>query len=104
MDLFQGEGAALLIQALLSLRDEAECRAFLEDLMTSREIQDCGQRLLVAQLLRENMVHSRLAQATGPSSATISPGHRGYTYGTGGYRTVLDRLAGKTEDGPEEGT
>lgn len=48
MDLFQGEGAALLIQALLSLRDEAECRAFLEDLMTSREIQDCGQRLLVA--------------------------------------------------------
>ena len=42
MDLFQGEGAALLIQALLSLRDEAECRAFLEDLMTSREIQDCG--------------------------------------------------------------
>ena len=51
MDLFQGEGAALLIQALLSLRDEAECRAFLEDLMTSREIQDCGQRLPVARLL-----------------------------------------------------
>ena len=51
MDLFQGEGAALLIQALLSLRDEAECRAFLEDLMTSREIQDCGQRLLVARAL-----------------------------------------------------
>ena len=101
MDLFQGEGAALLIQALLSLRDEAECRAFLEDLMTSREIQDCGQRLLVAQLLRENMVYS---QATGASSATISRVNRCYTYGTGGYRTVLDRLAGKTEDGPEEGT
>ncbi|SRR5699024_2286515 len=104
MDLFQGEGAALLIQALLSLRDEAECRAFLEDLMTSREIQDCGQRLLVARLLRENMVYSRIAQATGASSATISRVNRCYTYGTGGYRTVLDRLAGETEDGPEEGT
>ena len=58
----------------------------------------------MAQLLRENMVYSRIAQATGASSATISRVNRCYTYGTGGYRTVLDRLAGKTEDGPEEGT
>ena len=104
MDLFQGEGASLLVRAMLSLRNEAECRAFLEDLMTGREIQDCGQRLLVARLLRENMVYSRIAQATGASSATISRVNRCYTYGTGGYRTVLDRLAGETEDGPEEGT
>lgn len=93
MDLFQSEGAALLVRAVLSLRDEAECRAFLEDLMTGREIQDCGQRLLVARLLRENIVYSRIAQATGASSATISRVNRCYTYGTGGYRTVLDRLA-----------
>ena len=102
MDLFQGEGAALLIQALLSLRDEAECRAFLEDLMTSREIQDCGQRLLVARLLRENMVYSRIAQATGASSATISRVNRCLNYG-GGYRTALDALkkAGKLDDGQD---
>ena len=43
-------------------------------------------------------------ERTGASSATISRVNRCYTYGTGGYRTVLDRLAGKTEDGPEEGT
>lgn len=97
MDLFQGEGAALLIQALLSLRDEAECRAFLEDLMTSREIQDCGQRLLVAQLLRENMVYSRIAQATGASSATISRVNRSLNYGTDGYRLVIDRMGNEEE-------
>ena len=97
MDLFQGEGAALLIQALLSLRDEAECRAFLEDLMTGREIQDCGQRLLVAQLLRENMVYSRIAQATGASSATISRVNRSLNYGTDGYRLVIDRMGNEEE-------
>ena len=98
MDLFQGEGAALLIQALLSLRDEAECRAFLEDLMTSREIQDCGQRLLVAQLLRENMVYSRIAQATGASSATISRVNRCLNYGTDAYREIFGRLDGQEEE------
>ena len=101
MDLFQGEGAALLIQALLSLQDEAECRAFLEDLMTSREIQDCGQRLLVAQLLRENMVYSRIAQATGASSATISRVNRSLNYGTDSYRTLFARL--QAEDEAAEG-
>ena len=46
----------MLIQAVLALRTEEECRAFLEDLMTGKEIQDCAQRLLVARLLRKGMV------------------------------------------------
>ena len=94
MDVFHTEGAALLIQAILALETEAECRAFLEDLMTSREIQDCSQRILVARLLREQMVYSRIAEITGASSATISRVNRCYTYGTGGYQTALDRLLG----------
>ena len=93
MEIFHSEGAALLVRAILALRTEEECRAFLEDLMTGKEIQDCSQRLLVASLLREKLVYSRIAQATGASSATISRVNRCYTYGPGGYRTVLDRLA-----------
>ena len=92
MDVFHTEGAALLIQAILALETEAECRAFLEDLMTGREIQDCSQRILVARLLREQMVYSRIAEITGASSATISRVNRCYTYGAGGYRVILDRL------------
>ena len=95
MDVFHTKGAALLIQAILALETEEECRAFLEDLMTGREIQDCSQRILVASLLREKLVYSRIAQATGASSATISRVNRCCTYGAGGYRTVLDRLEGK---------
>ena len=93
MDVFHSEGAALLIRAVLALETEEECRAFLEDLMTGKEIQDCSQRLLVASLLREGMVYSRIAGETGASSATISRVNRCFTYGAGGYQKVLDRLA-----------
>ena len=72
VDIFHGEGSALLVQAILALKTEEECRAFLEDLMTGKEIQDCSQRLLVARLLRQRLVYSRIAEETGASSATIS--------------------------------
>ncbi len=92
MDVFHGEGAALLVQAILSLKTEEECRAFLEDLLTGKEIQDCSQRILVAKLLRERLVYSLIAQRTGASTATISRVNRCFSYGTGGYQTVLERM------------
>ena len=39
MDVFHAAGSELLVQAILSLKNEDECRAFLEDLMTGKEIQ-----------------------------------------------------------------
>ncbi len=98
MDVFHGEGSALLIRAVLALETEEECRAFLEDLMTGKEIQDCSQRILVAQRLRQKLVYSRIARETGASSATISRVNRCCTYGAGGYRTVLDRLEKQEEE------
>ena len=92
MDVFHNEGSALLVQAILALRTEEECRAFLEDLMTGGEIQDCSQRVLVAKLLREGLVYSRIAGATGASSATISRVNRCLHYGAGGYKAVIPRL------------
>ena len=84
----------MLIQAVLALRTEEECRAFLEDLMTGKEIQDCSQRILVAKMLGQKQVYNAITAATGASSATISRVNRCYTYGTGGYQTALDRLPG----------
>lgn len=97
MDVFHTEGSALLVQAILALETEEECRAFLEDLMTGKEIQDCSQRILVARMLREKLVYSRIARDTGASTATISRVNRCCTYGAGGYRTVLERLEGESE-------
>ena len=99
MDIFHGEGSAMLVQAILALKTEEECRAFLEDLMTGKEIQDCSQRILVASLLREKLVYSRIAQATGASSATISRVNRCCTYGAGGYKVVLERIEEKGMEG-----
>ena len=99
MEIFHSEGAALLVRAILALRTEEECRAFLEDLMTGKEIQDCSQRVLVAKLLREGLVYSRIAQATGASSATISRVNRCCTYGAGGYKVVLERIEEKGMEG-----
>ena len=43
----------LLCRAFAAIRGKEEFMDFLEDLMTIREIQDIGQRLTVAKLLRE---------------------------------------------------
>ena len=94
----------LLYESLLQLKDAEECRRFMEDLCTVTELKAMSQRIEVAMYLREGMIYQDILKRTGASSATISRVNRCYTYGTGGYRTVLDRLAGKTEDGPEEGT
>ena len=90
------EGTDLLIQGLLALKDEEECRNFLEDLLTTRELLDLSQRMLVASLLAEKLVYSEIAQRTGASSATISRVNRCYAYGAGGYTAVIPRLKAKT--------
>ena len=92
MKLFEQEGPALLARAFLTLKTEEECKAFLEDLLTTRELLDLSQRLLVARHLDEQLVYSEIAKKTGASSATISRVNRCYAYGAGGYTTVLPRL------------
>lgn len=98
MKVFETEGARLLFQALLSLKDEAECRAFLEDILTTGEMLALSQRILVAKYLTEGKVYSKIAEETGASSATISRVNRCYHYGSDGYKTVFARLQGENKD------
>ena len=86
------KGYDLLIRALLSLRNEQECEAFLEDLMTKKEMIDISQRLLVAQMLSRQTVYNKIVEETGASTATISRVNRSYHYGAGGYADILERL------------
>ena len=92
MNVQENEGYRLLIKAILSLRDEAECDAFLEDLLTKKELSDMAQRILVAKRLSEQVVYSKIVEETGASTATISRVNRCYHYGTGGYATALKRI------------
>ena len=92
MELLENEGYKMLVNAILSLKNEEEVTLFLEDLMTRKEISDAAQRMLVAKLLSEKVVYSKIAEETGASTATISRVNRSYQYGTGAYRTVLERI------------
>ena len=97
MDKKQRESYRLLFKALLALQTEEECADFLEDLMTRKELADVSQRLLVAQMLSEQAVYSRIVEKTGASTATISRVNRAYHYGAGGYKTILKRIDGESK-------
>ena len=86
------EQDALLFEAILSLRDPEECRAFFQDLCTVAELKAMAQRLEVAQLLDQGLIYNDILQRTGASSATISRVNRALQYGADGYKTVLPRL------------
>ena len=80
-----------LFKAILSLKDEEECYAFFEDLCTVGELQAMSQRYHVARLLNDGLVYSEVGRLSGASSATISRVNRCLQYGSGGYRTLLER-------------
>ena len=84
-----------LFRALLSLENEEECRLFLEDVCTVKEITDMAQRLKVARLLRAKTSYALINRETGVSTATISRVSRCLDYGPGGYELVLGRLDGE---------
>jgi TrpR-related protein YerC/YecD len=92
METHETDSYKLLVKALLSLENEKECDALLEDLLTKKEINDMAQRMLVAKRLSEQVVYSKIVEETGASTATISRVNRAYNYGTGGYAMVLDRV------------
>lgn len=104
MDLNENKGYRLLIKALLSLETEKECADLLEDLMTKQEVLDAAQRILVAKLLAEHTVYSRIAEETGASTATISRVNRCFLYGPGGYANVFGKIAEDDADIPGETT
>lgn len=84
-----------LYQAILTLKDEDECRRFFKDLCTISELRAMEQRYDVAVLLEQGMVYSEILSVTGASSATISRVNRALNYGEDGYKDVLGRMKDK---------
>ncbi len=97
MELMNNEGYRLLVKALLSLESEDDCKNFLEDLMTRKEVLDIAQRMLVAKMLSEQTVYNKIVEETGASTATISRVNRCYLYGADGYRKVLGKILEEKE-------
>ncbi len=84
--------ARSLSVALLSLQSTQEVRQFLEDLCTPAEVEAMVDRWRVAQLVDQGYTYRDIREMTEVSVTTIGRVARFMEHGTGGYRTVLDRL------------
>ncbi len=89
--------AKSLSQALLSLETADEVKRFLEDLCTPAEIEAMVDRWRVAQLLDQGYSYREIREMTEVSVTTTGRVARYLEMGTGGYRTVLDRLGSKSK-------
>ena len=98
MQSFHSESIERLYRALLLLKTEEECSAFLEDLCTIMELQDMAQRLDAAIMLKKGYNYQTISKEIGISTATISRVSKCINYGSGGYNIILERLL---EDGDE---
>jgi len=92
IDKLRGQELDQLFDAVLSLKNREECYQFFDDLATMNEIQSLTQRLAVARMLDDGETYQEIADKSKASTTTISRVKRALTYGSGGYRIVLDRL------------
>ncbi|MBQ4349127.1 MAG: TrpR YerC/YecD [Clostridia bacterium] len=81
-----------LFEAILSLENKEECYSFFEDVCTIQELGSIAQRLEVAKLLYEGKSYIEINKLTGASTATICRVGKCVNYGSGGYKTAIDRL------------
>ena len=64
----------------------------MEDACSAMELKTISQRMVVAKMLSEKSVYSKIIEETGASTATISRVNKSLEYGAEGYRLVLSRM------------
>ena len=87
-----------LFEGILTLKTLEECERFFTVICTIKELQALTQRLQVAKQLYEGRNYNEVYRDTGVSSATICRVNKCLNYGDGGYKTVLDRLGGNSDE------
>ncbi len=89
-----------LFEAITTLETVEDCRKFFEDLCTIPELKAMSQRLMVAKMLSEKTVYSKIVAETGASTATISRVNRSLNYTScDGYALVFERLKQREKEG-----
>lgn len=93
-DDWQTPEAEPLLEAVVALRSVDEAAAFLRDLCTLRELEEMIQRWAVVRLLAQGLSYREISEETGVSTATVTRINQWLQHGTGGYRMMLERMAG----------
>ncbi len=81
-----------LFQSFLNLKSIEECYTYFEDLCTVKELQDMAQRLDTAILLSKGYSYQKITDEIDISTATIGRVSKCLNYGSGGYRTAIEKL------------
>ncbi len=92
MILQRNERTDALFRSILTLQNVEECYRYFEDLCTVQEVRDFGQRLEVARMLYDGGSYQQAVSNIGVSSATVGRVKRCLSYGTGGYKMVIERM------------
>ena len=82
-----------LVNALLALKNKAEAKRFLRDLLTPEELEEFGNRWQTAQMLSKNISYTTIRGKTGLSPRTIARISKWLNKGKGGYKLVINRLS-----------
>ena len=77
-----------LVELLCSIDNEDDCIALLEDLCTTKELENMAERYHAAKLLLEGKTYSQVMEQVEISSATLSRVSRCVQYGKG-YSKLL---------------
>ena len=94
---FHSESIDRLFETILNLETKEECYAYFEDLCTIKELQDMAQRLDAAILLSEGQSYQKITRQVSISTATIGRVSKCLNYGSGGYRTAIEKLKASEE-------
>jgi TrpR-related protein YerC/YecD len=89
---WRNDNTAALFDAVLTLESRDEAAAFFRDLCTYRELEEMTSRWAVVRLLDDGIPYREIHDRTGVSTATITRINQWLRHGTGGYRSMLDRL------------
>lgn len=79
-----------LYKAFLSVKNEMELKAFLEDLCTKKEVESFVLRLKAAQILLEGETYEEVIDKISISSTTLARVSKALKYGTG-YKNILKK-------------
>lgn len=97
MNGFDTASVKRLYKAIALIQNEEECAAFFDDICTIKELQDMSQRLDTAILLTKGENYQTISKQVAVSTATISRVNRCLNYGSGGYKTIIERLDGEKQ-------
>lgn len=79
-----------LYKTIVSLKNVDDCKDFLDDLCTYKEVEQFSQRLKAAKLLLQGKTYEQVIEGTDISSATLSRVSRCVKYGKG-YNKVIKK-------------